>query len=65
MTFLERRHPDRWARRSEDTSSPRVMVVNVKESAVQVQLYTPSPQSLSDSVSPSLLPPMQGEAVTD
>jgi hypothetical protein len=26
MTYLERRHPEKWARRSEDSSAPRVVV---------------------------------------
>lgn len=42
MTFLERRHPDRWARRSEDGTSPRVVVqIGVKDSDVQVQIGSP------------------------
>ena len=47
MTFLERRHADKWARRSEDTSSPRVVVqIGVRDSDVSVQL--------SPSVSPDI-----------
>jgi hypothetical protein len=40
MTYLERRAPDRWARRAEDTNTPRVLVqVGVQgNAAVQVQL---------------------------
>ena len=46
MTFLERRHPDRWARRNEDSGSPRVVVqIGVRDSDVSVQL---SPSVSSD-----------------
>jgi hypothetical protein len=39
MTYLERRHPDRYARRSEDSNTPRVLVqVGVQTGTVQVQL---------------------------
>ena len=39
MTFLERKSPDRWARRGEDTSAPRIVVqIGVKDGDVQVQL---------------------------
>lgn len=43
MTYLERRHPDRWARRSEDSSSPKVVVqIGCKDSDVQVTINTVS-----------------------
>ncbi len=39
MTYLERRHPDRWARRSEDSGAPRVVVqIGVRDSDVQVSI---------------------------
>jgi len=44
MTYLERRHPERWARRSEDGNSPRVVVqIGCKDSDVQVCISSPSP----------------------
>jgi hypothetical protein len=54
MTWLERKFPEKFGRRSEDTSVPKLMVVNVKESAVQVQLYVPAaPASTSAPELPS------------
>ncbi len=39
MTYLERRHPERWARRSEDGNTPRVVVqIGVRDSDVQVSI---------------------------
>jgi hypothetical protein len=39
MTYLERRHPDRWARRSDDSSAPKVVVqIGVRDSDVQVSV---------------------------
>lgn len=39
MTYLERRHPERWARRSEEGNSPRVVVqIGVRDSDVQVRI---------------------------
>ena len=53
MTYLERRHPDRWARRSDDSSAPKVVVqIGVRDSDVQV--------TLQPSVSASL-PPASAE----
>jgi len=44
MTYLERRHPERWARRSEDGNSPRVVVqIGCKDSDVQVCISSPVP----------------------
>jgi hypothetical protein len=69
MTYLERRHPDRWARRSEDSNSPKVIVqIGVKDSDVQVQIatgYAESAKPLSDSASSCLLDPMQALQVSD
>lgn len=40
MTWLERRYPDRYGRRQEDNSAPRVIVqIGVQGSDVQVQLH--------------------------
>lgn len=51
-TYLERTKPDRWARRSEDTSSPKVIVqIGVKDSDVQVQIGEAKP-SFRSSLSP-------------
>ena len=39
MTYLERKSPDRWGRRPEDSSTPRIVVqIGVKDGDVQVQL---------------------------
>lgn len=41
MTYLERRHPERWARRSEGNDGPKVVVqIGVRDSDVQVRLVT-------------------------
>jgi hypothetical protein len=53
-TYLERTHPDRWGRRTEDSNTPKVIVqVGVSESAVQVHVgssptFACSTQSLSE-----------------
>lgn len=68
MTLLERRFPDRWARRNEDSSAPKVLVqIGVRDSDVQVSIAShPVSPSLPDApVSLSLLNPMQSEAVSD
>jgi hypothetical protein len=50
MTYLERRHPDRWARRSDDSSAPKVVVqIGVRDSDVQV--------SVQGAAMPTALPP--------
>jgi hypothetical protein len=39
MTYLERKSPDRWGRRPEDSSTPKIVVqIGVKDGDVQVQL---------------------------
>jgi transposase len=39
MTFLERRLPEKWARRSEDSAGPKVVVqIGVRDSDVQVSI---------------------------
>lgn len=49
MTFLERRHPERWARRSEGTDGPKVVVqIGVRDSDVQVSIQGQSPQLAID-----------------
>lgn len=55
MTYLERRHPERWARRQEGNDGPKVIVqIGVRDSDVQVSLTSVSsqPSSLSPSLSP-------------
>lgn len=52
MTYLERRHPDRWARRQDDSSAPKVVVqIGVGVGEVKVNVLTPTfasePQALS------------------
>jgi hypothetical protein len=47
MTYLERRHPDRWARRSDDSSAPKVVVqIGVRDSDVQVSVQGSVPTAL-------------------
>jgi len=50
MTYLERRHPDRWARRSDGNDGPKVIVqIGVRDSDVQVQVQSsPAPALLTD-----------------
>jgi len=44
MTFLERRYPERWGRRQDDASVPKVIVqIGARDSDVQVNVITPSP----------------------
>ena len=51
MTYLERKHPDRWGRRQEDGAAPKVIVqIGARDSDVQVQVMT-SPTFASDSQS--------------
>jgi hypothetical protein len=39
MTYLERRHPDRWGRRQEEAAGPKVVVqIGIKDSDVQISL---------------------------
>lgn len=41
MTWLERKSPDRWGRRQDDTSAPKVIVqIGARDSDVQVQINT-------------------------
>lgn len=45
MTYLERRQPDRWGKRQDDSSAPKVIVqIGVSQGDVSVQLG-PSPRS--------------------
>ena len=42
MTALERRHPERWARRQEGNDGPKVIVqIGVRDSDVQVTVQSP------------------------
>jgi hypothetical protein len=51
MTYLERRHPERWARRSEGQDGPKVVVqIGVRDSDVQVRLVTSAPPELGPSL---------------
>ena len=44
MTLLERKHPERWGRRQEDSQTPKVIVqIGVKDSDVQVQIGEAKP----------------------
>lgn len=50
-TYLERTHPDRWARRSDDNSAPKVVVqIGVRDSDVQVSIQGPTeaPRALTE-----------------
>jgi len=54
MTYLERRHPERWARRQEGNDGPKVVVqIGVNDKDVQVNCISVSytPTSLSPSLS--------------
>jgi hypothetical protein len=45
MTWLERKSPDRWGRRSEESTTPRVIVqIGVRDSDVQVRVESAAPQ---------------------
>jgi len=44
VTYLERKHPDRWSRRQDDASVPKVIVqIGVSEADVQVNVTAPWP----------------------
>lgn len=59
MTYLERKYPDAWGRRSEDGNGPRIVVqIGVKDSDVRVNL----PQANVD-FRPALSPPTDSESV--
>lgn len=46
MTYLERRHPERWGKRQDESSGPKVIVqIGVKDSDVQIQMISVSPSS--------------------
>ena len=63
--FLERSFPEQYGRRTEQSDAPKVVVINAKDSPVQVNVgagYALSPLPADDSVPSSLLNPMQGEA---
>jgi len=48
MTYLERRHPERWARRQEGNDGPKVVVqIGVRDADVQVSLISSNPPSSS------------------
>ena len=47
MTFLERRKPERWARRSDTNDGPKVVVqIGVKDSDVQVSVQGAAPPAI-------------------
>ena len=51
MTYLERRHPERWARRQDSQDGPKVIVqIGARDSDVQVQVIStaPSPALLTE-----------------
>lgn len=48
MTYLERRHPEKWGRRQESDSGPKVVVqIGVGLSDVQVKVISASPDQVS------------------
>lgn len=58
MTYLERRHPDRWARRTDDGNSPKVLVqIGVADAEVKVLIASTSstPSSLETGTEPTRL----------
>jgi hypothetical protein len=43
MTYLERKHPDRWVRRQDDQSVPKVVVqIGVQESDIRLNVTLPA-----------------------
>lgn len=64
MTFLERRHPEKFGRRSEGNSGPAVLV-QIGAGADQVQIAVVAPQALSPSAAelPSLSPRLTVDSV--
>lgn len=55
MTYLERRHPERWARRQDGNDGPKVVVqIGVRDSDVQVNVTSVSPSALPLSPQDSL-----------
>lgn len=51
MTYLERKHPDKWGRRQDDASVPKVVVqIGVRDSDVQVQIALSPPTFAPDAL---------------
>lgn len=51
MTWLERKSPDKWGRRQDDASTPKVIVqIGVKDGDVQVQIAPSPPTFASDAL---------------
>jgi hypothetical protein len=67
MTYLERKYPEHWGRRSEEGNSPKVVVqIGVKDSDVQVSIQSSDPtfacSTLTDSGD---LHRLSGDVVSD
>lgn len=46
MTYLERKYPERWGRRQDDASVPKVVVqIGARDSDVQVNVLSPIPRN--------------------
>lgn len=67
MTYLERRHPEKWGRRNESQDSPKIIVqIGVQATDVQVSVLTSTPSPTLDTASDLRLPvtvdSMEGES---
>lgn len=59
MTYLERKYPESWGRRNEDSNGPRIVVqIGVKDSDVQVNLL-----QAKDDFRPQLSPVTDSESL--
>ena len=46
MTYLERKYPERWGRRQDDSSAPKVIVqIGIKDSDVSISTLSPVPHN--------------------
>lgn len=55
MTRLERRHPERWGKRPDEQTGPKVIVqIGVKDSDVQISVLSTSVDQAPTSLAPSL-----------
>ena len=52
MTWLERKSPEKWGRRQDDSSTPKVIVqIGARDSDVTVNVLSPVPRNELDTIS--------------
>ena len=49
MTYLERKYPEKWGRRQDDSSAPKVIVqIGIKDSDVSISTVSPQPSAMPE-----------------